>query len=137
MLPIIISIEPRFVCTSCGSPDDILCPFLGQVNHGNLMFKEVTRIAIICLACAFGAIGILNLSIVASLLNESVTITISFLIQFGFTLKMTFILRTLRRYFLNKNCNKRLRRKRWTPCLEPSLRNTLKLLFGAYHIVKY
>ena len=91
--------EPRFVSTSCGSPDDIICPFLGQVNHENQMFQEVTRMAIVYLVYAFGAIGILFLLAATSLLNESGTITVSLVIQFGFTLKMTFFLRTLRSFF--------------------------------------
>lgn len=94
-----IFIEPRFVSTSCGSPDDVICPFLGQVNHENLMFKEVTGMAIVCLAYAFWAVGILLLSAATSLLNESGTITVSLVIQFGFTLKMISPLRTLRSFF--------------------------------------
>ena len=55
--------------------------------------------AIVCLTYAFEAIGILFLLAAASLLNESGTITVSLVIQFGFTLKMASFLRSLRSFF--------------------------------------
>ena len=68
--------------TSYGSPDD-MSPFLGQVNSENKLSMEVAKMSLVILS-------IIIFIIVAPLLNEIVTVSLSFVVNFEFALKMIF-----------------------------------------------
>lgn len=84
--------EPRIVHTSCGSPDDVICPFLGQASSKNKFWEVV--------AMTF-AIYALIVLIYTIAINGTISATISFVFNFEFALKMILIPAAMRDLFYN------------------------------------